>query len=43
MICRCAKALTIHPNSFDGSLNMPTSIISVTLDAPKTKLCIDQF
>ena len=41
-ICRCAEALTIHPNSFDGGFDMPGGIIFVMLDAPK-HLCIDQF
>jgi hypothetical protein len=35
-ILRCAEALTIHPNSFDGGFDMPGGVISVTLDAPKT-------
>jgi hypothetical protein len=35
-IRRCAEALTIHPNLFDGGFNMPSGVISVTLDAPKT-------
>jgi hypothetical protein len=35
-ICRCAEALTIHPKSFNSGFNMPSGVISVTLDAPKT-------
>jgi hypothetical protein len=36
MIRCCAEALTIHPNSFNGGFDMPSGVISVTLDAPKT-------
>jgi hypothetical protein len=35
-IRHCTEALTIHSNLFGGGFDMPSGVISVTLDTPKS-------